>query len=137
MIVHYFTEAGIIIYSNKERPMSISDSIRASRSRTLILPCVRFSEINIYLLTIMEVVAAVSADYGVVPIITGVTGEDIYPIGGAHRANRAIDYRSAIYAKPLAFVQDLQKRFNTIDPGFTVLYHDSGNGMHFHIQYKK
>jgi hypothetical protein len=117
--------------------MGISDSIHSLPYRTLILPCVRFTEINIYLLTIMEVMAAVSSDHGVAPIITGVTGEDIYPVGGAHRANRAIDYRSAIYGKPMVVAQDLQKRFNTIDPGFTVLYHDSGNGMHYHIQYKK
>jgi hypothetical protein len=115
--------------------MAFITGIDAIRAHTLIEPCVRFKEFNIIILTIIKVVAEVSTAYGVTPVITGSWGENIYPLGGIHDKGHAIDYRSSIYTHPSVVALDIQKRLQLVDKGFRVLYHDSGNGKHFHIYY--
>lgn len=112
------------------------DTIENMHRKMKIESCVRFKEINYPLLIMFEVVAKVFSEYGLVPTITGAYGEDIYPVNGVHDRGLAIDVRTRDVDRPSVMGADIERRLKAFDKGFRVLYHDSGNGWHFHIDYQ-
>lgn len=116
--------------------MDFLNSLESRYAYAKILPCVRFKEFNIIIFTIQKAFGQIASEYGVEPVITGAWGEDIYPKGGVHDKGNALDYRSRDFVRPIIVASDLERRLKLIDKGFRVLYHDSGNGFHFHIEWQ-
>ena len=67
--------------------------------------------------------------------MTGASQNEAYKKGSLHDQGRAWDFRSKHLAKPMAAFLELTRMLKGIDKNYKTLYHDSGTGMHFHVEY--
>jgi hypothetical protein len=99
------------------------------------LKCVRFKLVVPELFDVCDYFFNLQRISGIVPVLTGAAYEN-YPVDSLHAMGYAWDFRSYQYADPESVFLGLQDWLAKISWRYRCLYHDTGTGMHYHIEYR-
>lgn len=100
-----------------------------------ILYNVELMQLNEPMLKACQVVSSVCEKQGVRAVMTGASGES-YPEKGYHAKNYALDFRCKHLPNQGIAFADIYMKLHLIDILYRVLWHDTGNGIHFHVEYR-
>jgi len=103
--------------------------------RVDLLPGVVIKTITREMVCALVVLYNVCQKQGVIPIMTGASQNKAYPKGGLHDRGLAWDFRSGHLPNPTGAFLEIVASLKSLDKGYRALYHDSGYGMHFHVEY--
>ena len=110
--------------------MKLVSGIKAS-----FLPGVRFKHIPAEFLDVLQIVFEEYAKQDTPIVITGASYEN-YVEGGYHDQGYAWDFRTKTLPNPLLCMGSIYYRLRELSLSYRCLYHDSGNGIHLHIEYR-
>ena len=100
-----------------------------------LLPGVRFLFIPTEFLNVLAIVFEEYEKQGCGVFITGAS-EEGYMEGGYHDQGYAWDFRTKTLPNPLLAVGSVYYRLRKLSLSYRVLYHDTGSGIHMHIEYR-
>ena len=99
------------------------------------LPSVRFKHIPVEFLDVLQIVFEEYQKQSCPVVITGASYET-YKDGGYHDQGYAWDFRTKTLPNPLLAIGAIYYRLRKLSKHYRVLYHDTGNGLHLHIEYR-
>ena len=98
-------------------------------------PSVRFKLIPLEFLDVLRIVFEEYLKQNCIVVITGASYET-YEDGGYHDQGYAWDFRTKSLPNPLLAIGAIYYRLRKLSKHYRVLYHDTGNGLHLHIEYR-
>jgi len=99
------------------------------------LPSVRFKHIPLEFLDVLVIVFEEYQKQSCPVVITGASYE-MYEDGGYHDQGYAWDFRTKTLQNPLLAIGGIYYRLRAVSTNYRVLFHDTGNGNHMHIEYR-
>ena len=110
--------------------MKLGSGIKAS-----FLPSVRFKHIPLEFLDVLQIVFEEYQKQSCPVVITGASYETYEP-GEYHDQGYAWDFRTKALPNPFLAVGSIYARLHGLSKNYRCLYHDTGNGIHLHIEYR-
>ena len=110
--------------------MKVECGIKAS-----FLPSVRFKHIPVEFLDVLRIVFEEYQKQSCPVVITGASYETYEP-GEYHDQGYAWDFRTKTLSNPLLAVGSIYYRLRNLSKQYRCLYHDTGNGIHLHVEFR-
>ena len=99
------------------------------------LPSVRFKHIPVEFLDVLRIVFEEYQKQSCPVVITGASYETYEP-GEYHDQGYAWDFRTKTLPNSLLAIGGIYYRLRKLSALYRVLYHDTGNGIHLHVEFR-
>ena len=97
---------------------------------------VKIKVINSALVTVINIFSNICNKQGFALVLTGAYGEPIYPKGGYHDRGYAWDFVIVNKCDNKSIAHTLDGMLKLIDSKYRVIFHNAGNGWHYHVEYR-